>query len=119
MPADSESLTRREDSLSGPFTVGATYENDSDTRIVWLSSGRFLDDSINTTVLGGNYAYTLALLRWSCGKTEISIPSVSLKEPMLTVTNTTVTFYATIFCILIPVGILLGGLFYWLRRRRH
>ncbi|MBR2906949.1 MAG: GldG family protein [Clostridia bacterium] len=118
VPGSAETLDRTEDSKDGPFTVGATAEK-GDTRIVWLASALSLDDSIDSLVSGGNHTFAVSACDWIVGKEEsVTIASVSLEEPKLIISGDTLTVFAVVFCAVIPFSILIGGLVYWLRRRR-
>ena len=48
----------------------------------------------------------------------LAIPSVSLEEPKLIVTGNTVVVFAALLCGVIPLSILLGGIFYLQKRKR-
>ncbi len=109
---------RTEESQDGPFTVGAASES-GDTRVVWFASMGALDDTVDQLVSGGNYAFAVSACNWLTEKeASVAIPSISLEEPRLIITEDTLTVFSLLFCAVIPLSILIGGLVYWLRRRR-
>lgn len=119
VPQGAENTTdRTEASQDGPFTVGASAES-GDTRIVWFASAHALDDTVDSLVSGGNHAFAVSACDWLSGKEEsVSIASISLEEPKLIITEDALTVCSLFFCAVIPLSILIGGLVFWLRRRR-
>ena len=111
--------SRDETSVDGPFSLGVIAEGGSYGRLCWFSSENTLNDTANLAVSGGNYTYLISAVNHMLDREDmISVPSISLEEPLLVLTNSQVTIFATIFCAIIPGAILVFGLVYWQKRRR-
>ena len=115
----STDITKKDEySLDGPFAVGA-YAKIGDGEIVWYASGTFLTDYYDTLVSGGNHAYAIAAFDAMNEKeATTALPSVSLEEPKLIVTDQTAMVFASFLCGVIPFSVLLGG-FVFVRKRRR
>ena len=108
-----------ETSVDGPFSLGVIAESETMGKLSWFSSENTLNDTANLAVSGGNYTYLISTVNHMLGREDmISVPSISLEEPLLVLNNSQVTVFATVFCAVIPGGILLFGLLYWRKRRR-
>ena len=95
------------------------YQLDGDGEIVWYASGTFLTDYYDTLVSGGNHAYAIAAFDAMNEKEgTTALPSVSLEEPKLIVTDQTAMIFASFLCGVIPFSVLLGG-FVFVRKRRR
>ena len=116
---DSDELYEKTDSSKdGPFTVAAaaTYGKGD---LIWFASAYMLDDSVDSLVSGGNHAFAISACDYLAEKAdEIALPSVSLEEPMLVITGNTAAILGVVFIGVIPFSILVGGLAFWMKRRR-
>ena len=115
----STDITKKdESSLDGPFAVAA-YARVGDGELIWYSSGTFLTDYYDTLVSGGNHAYAIAAFDAMNEKEgTTALPSVSLEEPKLIVTDQTAMIFTAFFCGVIPFSVFLGGFFFVRKRRR-
>jgi len=113
----SSDITQKDEySLDGPFAV-AVHASMGEGALVWYSSGTFITDYYDTLVSGGNHAYAIAAFHaMNAQESAIVLPSVSLEEPKLVVTDQTATVFGAFFCGIIPLSILIGGIAF--RRKR-
>ena len=118
LSTSTESYEKDESSESGPFALGAVASVGKGS-VVWLSSSTVLDDTVNSLVSGGNHALAVSVCDVLTDREEsITLPSVSLEEPKLIVTGSTVYLLTALFCAIIPFSILFGGLIYCRKRRK-
>ena len=62
----------------------------------------------------------IATLNWMAGKTEtISIIGKDVSVDPLTMTESTVSAWKTVLCVIVPAAVAVTGLVVWARRRRR
>ncbi len=118
-----ETSARLSSDQSGPHTLAAAvWERDEQgrptTKIVVVSSARFLDQVFPYGVIPGNVDFFMNSLAWlrDRGDTASIRPKSLITFPMqLTAMQTLV--YSLIVVVIIPVLILAAGFVVWLRRR--
>ena len=112
------SVEQQEGEPNGPFSVGmAITDNDLDgyvkSRLVVFSSVLFL-----TQPYQANYDMLLNSLSWARSREEsISIRAKSLRTFPLRITRLAALIISGVAVLIIPLGVLGGGLAVWLRRR--
>ena len=112
------SVEQQEGEPNGPFSVGmAITDNDLDgyvkSRLVVFSSVLFL-----TQPYQANYDMLLNGLSWARSREEsISIRAKSLRTFPLRITRLAALIISGVAVLIIPLGVLGGGLAVWLRRR--
>ena len=124
---DGYSLTtyeKEDGDLDGPFAlaVAITDEVDEDTesKLVWVSSASLLDDQINQQVAGGNEDLFLNAISWMCGQEDsISIHAKSLSYEYLTMDSGTASLLTVLVVGVLPLAYLAVGLTIWIRRKRR
>lgn len=117
--ADAETTEKTEDSLTGSFNTAVfASDNDTDAKILWLSSP-VLDDNLNS-VTGGNYKYFISMLGVMSDRDRITynIPSTEIGSSYLTVNETQATVWSALLIIIIPLIFAVGGIVRWQIRRR-
>ena len=115
-----ETLEKLDGDVSGQFDLAVLLENtESGGRIVWFASDGIANSTYDRYVSGGNSTYFLSTLTYICDKPQsVSIAAKSMQVQALTVSDFATSVWSTVVTIIIPVAILLGGLIYWLRRRK-
>ena len=109
---------RTESSEDGPFMAAVLAERGKG-RLVWFASAYALDDSIDSLVSGGNHTYAVSAFDHLTEKRDaLALPSVSLEDPKLVITETTAVTLAIVFIGVVPFSVLFGGIFYIRKRRR-
>lgn len=113
------STAKDEDSVSGPFYVGAVGSAADGGSVCWFSSAYAMTDQFNS-VTGGNYAYFLELTDKLCERTSIlsSLDAISLADDTLVVSAAAALGWGGVLVIAIPLGFLIAGLVIWLKRRK-
>lgn len=118
----SQSISKVEGDIDGPFQVAAAISEEHDgveTRLVVYGSSYITDDSANTNVNGNNYSMVASSLNWLAGMdSSIAISPKSYSISYLQVTSADVNRWTIITIIVIPVVILVAGFVVWFRRRR-
>lgn len=105
----------------GKCVVGATVldKTDSgDAHILWITSGRLLDENVNQLVSGANQDLLLNAINWMGGREEgIAIHPKSLAAEYLTVSSGAATLWSIVLVFVIPVIVLVFGIYVWIRRK--
>lgn len=117
--------TEREDSdLRGPFLLGAVSERqvgeDITSRVIWFPSSYILDDTINTTVSGGNSQLLIGCIQHlSQSESTLNIAGKTLGGGKLLVPQTAAGILSILLVAVIPVGVVLAGIIVIQRRKRR
>jgi ABC-2 type transport system permease protein len=120
----SDTLDKESDDIDGPFALGVyiTEEGEEDeTQIVYYSTSKLLDSSVNSMVSGGNEQLILESLTAICGSEDsvtVSIPSKSLEVSYLTMTDYDSSYWKMWTMGIIPVLFLIAGFIIWNKRRK-
>ena len=118
-----ETLEKTENDASGQYTLGVTItdgSDDTEAKIVWVSSSGLLNDNVNQIVSGGNQDLFLNAVNWMCEREEsIAIHAKSLQGESLTVTSGAITLWSVVFVFLIPVLIIALGIYIKMRRKKN
>ncbi len=104
---------------TGSYVLGA-YASDEDTgaRLTVISADSFVDDALVSSFSGLS---NVEVFMNALTATFDDMETVSIEAKSLTVTYNTVrnsNLWTLIFVIILPLVVLLGGFFHWLRRRR-
>jgi ABC-2 type transport system permease protein len=114
-------LTKTSDSASGPFSVAKAVTEDvgdQTTKLVVLASYYTLTDSI-TSLTPANITLFVNSLNWMCDhESTINISAKSLDVEYNTVSTAATNAWTGIFMIIIPLAVIIIGLFVWIRRRK-
>ncbi len=125
--ATAETIDKEDGDIDGPFVLGiaATEEHivNEETklaRLVYVTTGGVLNDSMNNAVAGGNYDFFMNVLTWMNDETvSVSIEAKSVAYDYLSVTAGEANFWGVFMIGLVPVAILVCGIVVWIRRRRR
>lgn len=116
--------TEREDSdLRGAFLLGAVSERNTGTAqstMIWFPSGYILDDTIDSTVSGGNTQLLIGAIQHLSGSTgDVTIPGKTLGGGKLLVNTTEKAILSVVMIALLPLGIMAAGIITVRRRKRR
>lgn len=104
---------------SGSYTLGVVA-SDASSSLVWISSSYFTESSVNSYVNGGNNIFFVAICERLCGKLRsLSIESKAMVEDSLVINSAQAIFWSGIFVGVIPLSVILIGVFVTLRRKRR
>jgi ABC-2 type transport system permease protein len=112
---------KEDDDIDGAFALGvAITDSNSDSRIVWISSGGIVDDQTNSQVSGGNQDLFLNAISWMTEQEDsISIHAKTLSTEYLTISSSQASLLVTVMLVVLPVGCLAIGFVIWFKRRRR
>lgn len=126
--ATAQSFQPSNNDKAGPFTVMALSTQSvsgvnaapSKSNVLVLGSTNFIDSSLLSESSYSNSTIMLNTLSNVIGyKPGITVESKDLTATTLSVTGPQVTAIVVIFAILLPIGVLIAGIFVWLRRRNQ
>lgn len=116
---NAQDITKAEGDETGTFHVGAIAEK-GEGKLCWYSSSDMLSDSADRTVSGGNSNLFMNTLNYLTGQEEsISIRAKSLDLHGLTVSGADNTFWSIIMVGVIPLVLILTGVFITFRRKKR
>lgn len=116
--ATDNDIEQNDDDSVGQYTVGVVATT-SKSSLVWISSSYFIESSVNSYVNGNNYIYFVSLCEKLCGKTKsLSIESKAMVEDSLVLNQAQAIFWTGILVVIIPIGIILIGVFVTVKRRK-
>jgi ABC-2 type transport system permease protein len=109
--------------IAGPFALAMlaedTIDEDTLSRVIWISSTYLLDDQTNTQVSGGNQDFFLNCLGYVIEQeSSIAIHAKSMSYDYLTMSSAAGTMLTLLFVGILPLGYLLIGVRIWYRRKR-
>ena len=120
------SLTQREEDAVGPFTVAATGERsftnsagESDTQYVFAvaCTGFYQDSYLKTGSLGNADLVLQVLSHMTDNEVTLNIPTKNLTADSLSVSRTGIMLFAAFFVVILPLSLLLTGVWVFLKRR--
>ena len=120
------SLTQREEDAVGPFTVAATGERsftnsagESDTKYVFAvaCTGFYQDSYLKTGSLGNADLVLQVLSHMTDNEVTLNIPTKNLTADSLSVSRTGIMLFAAFFVVILPLSLLLTGVWVFLKRR--
>lgn len=116
--------TEREDSdLRGSFLLGAVSERQTGTalsRMVWFPSAYILDDTIDSTVSGGNSQLLIGCIQYFSGDMSgITVAGKALGGGKLLASNTEAAIISAFMMVVLPLGIIAAGVVVVRRRKRR
>lgn len=113
--------------IEGPFDIGMLIQEDvnndkqTDTELVYYSTGYLLDEDYNQNVSGTNAQLIGSTAVYLCNGEETSsaVPPKSLQVPYLTMTDFTANFWTVICVFVLPLVFILLGTVTWAKRRKR
>ena len=120
------SLSQDASDEKGPFTLAATSERifkepggEEHNQYVFLAACTDLyDDTYLTMESIGNADFMLQLLSYmNGGGASVNIPAKSLELPDISISRGAVTAFTVIFVVLIPLCLIISGIWVFLKRR--
>lgn len=124
-PDSVETLEKETGDLEGSFYPAVAAEetyNDTTTRLVWYATSLYNLEYYDDAIGGANTELILSSLGWLYGETSagVSLPAKSLtSDSSMTLSAQQSLIWIMLMVVLIPVGLLVCGLVYWLRRRKR
>jgi ABC-2 type transport system permease protein len=120
---DTSNLKYQKGDATGPFSVGMAAEETTtygSTKIVWFSSANLLLDDIDEMVGGNNTNLVLNAIGWMTGQDNgISIRPKTTASTSLRLTSAQAFQWSMLFCVLIPLTLILFGSIVCIRRNRR
>lgn len=120
------SLMQSAEDASGPFTVAATGERsftnadgENDTQYVFAAActGFYQERYLKTESLGNADLVLQVLSQMTDNEVTLNIPTKNLTADSLSLTRTTIILFGAFFVVLLPLSLLLTGLWVFLKRR--
>ena len=115
------SLEKADEDAVGPFDLGAVMEKSATGgKLIWITGAPMLEQSIDAAVSGGNSTYILTMLNSLCDKgISVSIAAKSMQMASLVIDEFSGNLWGAVITVIIPAAIVVGGLVYWMRRRKR
>ena len=120
------SLTQSAEDAVGPFTVAATGERsftnstgESDAQYVFVvaCTGFYQDSYLKTGSLGNADLVLQVLSHMTDNEVTLNIPTKNLTADSLSVSRTGIMLFAAFFVVILPLSLLLTGVWVFLKRR--
>ncbi len=113
---------KKERDIDGPFLLGAAAEeiyNGTETRMVWYSSGMM--EYYDALTGGANTDLILRSFDWMFGETAVgvNVPAKSMDRSTMVTTASQTLIWILLMVIILPIGCLVFGFVYWIRRRKR
>lgn len=114
---------KEEGDTDGPFCAAASATlaaDNGESKLVWYATPAIVSDQWDYYVNGGNSELFMASVNWMCEKAvSLSILAKTMQVQSLVVPASARSVWSTVMTILLPIAILGGGFYVWLRRRRR
>lgn len=108
--------------VEGSFAVAASSTlavSGGESKFVWFSSPAIISDQWDYYVNGGNSEIFLASVNWMCDKAvSLSILAKTMQVQALVIPEGATVLWSAVLTLVIPLAVLGGGFYVWLRRRR-
>ena len=116
--SDALAVTADGTQTSGTYLLGAVSEGDDGGRMTVIGSTSFLDGTLlsQNPSLANQTLFVNALTAGFDDVSNLSIPTKSLAVTYNTIQNP--GLWSTAYIIVLPIGILLCGFLFWLKRRK-
>ena len=110
---------KEDEDIDGAFALAVSIDTGNDGRVVWFSSGMFLEDGYNSYSSGANVNLAMNALSSLIGEREaISIRSKSMNYNYLTISDSTSSTIKTLMIGVFPLTYLVIGILVILNERR-
>lgn len=99
---------------------GSDAEETKEARLVYVTTGGLLDDTMDGAVSGGNYDFFMSAISWMTGEdSSVSIEAKSLSYDYLVTTAGSANTWGIVLIAVVPVAVLVTGVVIWVRRRKR
>ncbi len=119
---DSQTIEKEEGDITGPFHLGVaiTETNDEkESKLAIFTSSYLINEEMVSTGQFANGDLLFNAISWMADmQSGLSIPTRSVEQTYLTVSNAQISFWGALLVFILPMMILGSGLFIWLRRRK-
>ncbi|MGI6004278.1 MAG: Gldg family protein [Christensenellales bacterium] len=117
-----ETIEPEEGDISGPFHLAAVITDDTgarQSRIIWVTTGYLLDETVDALVSGSNSNFFLNALGWMTDRPEsVTLHAKSLTVSPLVISSDRANTMTLLYVVILPViCILIGAAVVILRRR--
>ena len=124
---NTKTIEKEEQDISGPFSLAVAitenqYENNDPitTKIIVVSNAQFINSQMASIGSFGNLDFFMNSVNWlQDEKQNITIRPKSLTVQPLAITGLQQLIYSGMVVIVIPLLVLIAGIFVWLRRRHR
>lgn len=121
---ESETLEKENGDETGAMTLAIavtdTIDENTEAKLVVVTSPYISNSQMNTYVSGGNYDFLLNSVGFLCEhESTISIRGKSVYSSSLAVTSGQMTAWIFVLMVLIPLVLITTGLVIWIRRRKR
>lgn len=114
-----ETYEKEEGDTDGPFALAVSAEAENGGRLVWFSSGQFLQELYNAYSSGANYDLVINAISSLIGESEaVSIRTKSLSYNYLTISESAASMLKTWMIGVIPGAFVLLGIVTVIDRRK-
>lgn len=116
-----EAFEKTDDDLQGTFAVATVAQNtDDNSKVVWMATSGFFDDNMDQVVGGANSDFVLNTINWGVDNEEgITLHAKMLGSEQLLVPQAAGSLWSSLFCIVLPLGMLGIGVAIWAKRRKR
>lgn len=118
-----QTYEKEEGDIQGPFEVGVHAEKtleEGAAQLTLFTSENLFTDSANTMVADANLTlFTNTVASMSDSEVSVSVPVKSYESSVITVNDSTAFSLGSLFMLILPLGLLITGIFVWLGRRKR
>ena len=112
-------LEKEDGDIDGPFTVAALSTldgGDTTSAFYWFASPAFLEKNAD---YGGNSSLFKSIISLSFeGEVTTSVDPKVISDEYLTLNESQINIWKTVFIAVIPIAVLIGGFAVWITRRK-
>ena len=101
------------------FAVERNTDSGEVSRLVWFGSPYIANSSFNSNASGSNYDMIANCIGWMCEvENSVTVRSKLITQEMLSLTAKQVNNISRTLIFVIPIVILIAGIYVWLKRRK-
>ena len=118
-----QTYEKEDGDVQGPFDVGVHAEKtleEGTAQLTLFASENLFTDSANTMVADANLTlFTNTVASMSDSEISVSVPVKSYESSIITVNDSTAFSLGSLFMLILPLGLLIAGIFVWMGRRKR
>lgn len=118
-----QTYEKEDGNVQGPFDVGVHAEKtleEGTAQLTLFASENLFTDSANTMVADANLTlFTNTVASMSDSEISVSVPVKSYESSVITVNDSTAFSLGSLFMLILPLGLLIAGIFVWMGRRKR